>query len=149
MVALFTVSCEKDSLDDVMTTAEQTKNIKSSETESNDPTFDANSYFSKQSLRSISNDLLWDVNYEKGYLHTIDVSSGALWGWTDNTASYGNITAPIAYYLSKSDMPEAALAGFEAMYARTSVDVTDPSNFNTADLGIFIYAYNVTNDPKY
>lgn len=100
----------------------------------------------KPDIKAKGLDLLWNLDYPQGYLHTKDVSTGAIWGWTNNSAAYGNITAPIAYYLYKSSLKEPAIAGFEAMYARTSSDM---NNFNSADLGVLLYAYRVTEDSKY
>lgn len=99
-----------------------------------------------KSIRAQGMDLLWNLDCEYGYLNTTDVNTGKLWGWTDNSAAYANISAPIAYYLYKANLKEPALAGFEAMYIRTS---NDRNSFSSADIGVFLYAYRVTEDSKY
>jgi len=149
VVAFLTVSCETDTIDDTIQSANRTTNVDPDLNENaGNPSF---SVFAttKQELTNQGIDLFWDLNNPDGYLHTNDVNSGALWGWTDNSASYGNISAPISYYLYKSDLEDPSVAGFDAMHARTSADVTNPDNFSTADMGVFLFAYQATGDPKY
>ncbi|NOR27290.1 MAG: hypothetical protein GQ540_02050 [Lutibacter sp.] len=134
VITMITVSCEKSSFDE--------ETIKSIESLSEKAQV-------KPDIRAKGLELFWDLEAVDGYLFTDDISQGKLWGWTDNTVAYGNISAPIAYYLYKSGLKEPALAGFEAMYARTSSDFNNPSNFNSADLGVLLYAYRVTEDTKF
>lgn len=134
IIALITISCEKASIDDSVTADLSTDEIIGTKA----PIW--------QEIRDRGIELLWTLNSPDGYLYTTDVNNGALWGWTDNSTAYGNITAPIAYYLYKANLKEPGLAGFDAMYVRTS---TDLNAFNSADLGVLLYAYRVTNDSKF
>jgi len=80
-----------------------------------------------------------------------DIPDGSgIYKWTRADANaYNNITAPIAHFLHVAGAVEAANLGFEEMWIRTNQDPTDFANFNSADLGVILYAYEVTGDLKY
>ena len=133
MIALLSISCQKESIDEL-------NNELSTEI------LKAEKITNWSEIKAKGLELLWDLDAEEGYLYTKDTSNGALWGWTNNSTAYGNITAPIAYYLYKANLKEAGLAGFDAMYAKTS---TNLNAFNSADLGVILYAYRATADSKF
>ncbi|WP_193164476.1 PKD domain-containing protein [Microbulbifer hainanensis] len=80
-----------------------------------------------------------------------DTAAGAgIFKWQrPNTGAAKNITAPIAHFLSAAGYSDIAELAFEDMYVRTSADPTNPGNFASADLGVFLYAYEVTGEQKY
>ena len=134
IIAVLTISCEKASVDDAVNT-DLTTNVTTNLKGAKWP-----------AVKAKGLDLLWNLDAPDGYLYTMDTSNGALWGWTDNSTAYGNISAPIAYYLYKASLKEPGIAGFEAMYSRTSSDL---NAFNSADLGVILYAHRATNDSKF
>lgn len=89
-------------------------------------------------------------NGDSGFLFSDQPTGNGIYEWNrDNNQGYANITAPIARFLALAGYLDAANLGFEEMYARTSVAPTDPSKFNAADLGTFLYAYELTSDNRF
>ena len=70
------------------------------------------------------------------------------WRRTDAQGAM-NITAPIAYFLHRAGHTTTAALGFEDMHLRTSADPMNPANFNSMDLGVLLYAYEVTGLTRY
>ena len=88
--------------------------------------------------------------YVGGFLVNDTAMGNGLFKWkrTDSGAAK-NITAPIAHFLHRAGYEEIAELAFEDMYQRTSADPTSNSNFASADLGVFLYAYEVTGEEKF
>ncbi|MBN8430664.1 hypothetical protein JF535_07355 [Microbulbifer salipaludis] len=88
--------------------------------------------------------------YVGGFLVNDSAMGNGLFKWkrTDSGAAK-NITAPIAHFLHRAGYEEIAELAFEDMYQRTSADPTSNSNFASADLGVFLYAHEVTGKEKF
>ena len=86
----------------------------------------------------------------KGFLVNDTAAGAGIFKWQrPDTGAAKNITAPIAHFLNAAGYTDIAELGFEDMYQRTSVDPTNTGNFASADLGVFLYAYEVTGEEKF
>lgn len=92
----------------------------------------------------------FETVHADGFLLNDTATGAGLFKWLrTDTATTNDITAPIAHYLNAAGYGEIAATSFEEMYQHTNTDPTDPNNFGIADLGVFLYAYEVTGDQKY
>ena len=90
-------------------------------------------------------------NIYSGGFRVNEAATGAglfKWQRTATTAAK-NITAPIARYFNEAGYKAIAELGFEDMYLNTSAAPTNYDNFDSADLGTFLYAFEVTGEQKY
>lgn len=83
------------------------------------------------------------------FLANPTATGNGMFSWTRNGAAAKNITAPIAYFLHKAGFEDLAAEAFLEMYLRTSADPEDPDNFNAMDLGVLLYAWEVTGIEDY
>lgn len=83
------------------------------------------------------------------FLFTDEPGDGVFkWRRTDTSAPR-NITAPVARFLGLAGYLEVAALGLDDMALRTGADPVDPANFSSADLGTFLFGYDLLADKDY
>ena len=88
--------------------------------------------------------------YVGGFLLNGEAGGNGLFKWKrTDSATAKNITAPIAHFLHRAGYEEIAGLAFDDMYLRTNADPNSSASFASADLGVFLYAYEATEDQKY
>ena len=88
--------------------------------------------------------------YVGGFLVNDTAAGNGLFKWKrTDSGTAKNITAPIAHFLHRAGYEEISQLAFDDMYLRTSADPTNSDNFASADLGVFLYAYEVTGEEKF